>query len=159
MFLVQSIEIQKRVGSFSTALDTINKCLSEAICALFRGRLDGESRTAGLIHSGNEILETYTYYPDARSYWSSCLISWFHTWLYLDLWYWYSPISAYSLRYMNPRGTFRIYSVMISPPDMFWSLHSPFIMEWSSSSNVCFCISGKSRCCRGMGIYNWDVLL
>ena len=37
------------------ALDTINKCLSEAICALFRGRLDGESQTAGLIHSGNEI--------------------------------------------------------------------------------------------------------
>ncbi|XP_004486689.1 nuclear pore complex protein NUP93A-like [Cicer arietinum] len=60
----KSIEIQKRVGSFSMALDTINKCLSEAICSLFRGRLDGESRTAGLIHSGNEILETYTYYPD-----------------------------------------------------------------------------------------------
>ncbi|WJX74873.1 Nuclear pore complex protein nup93a [Trifolium repens] len=60
----KSIEIQKRVGSFSMALDTINKCLSEAICSLFRGRLDGESRTAGLIHSGNEILETYTYSPD-----------------------------------------------------------------------------------------------
>ncbi|XP_058780494.1 nuclear pore complex protein NUP93A-like [Vicia villosa] len=60
----QSIEIQKRVGSFSMALDTINKCLSEAICSLFRGRLDGESQTAGLIHTGNEILETYTYYPD-----------------------------------------------------------------------------------------------
>ncbi|WJX86585.1 Nuclear pore complex protein nup93a [Trifolium repens] len=59
-----SIEIQKRVGSFSMALDTINKCLSEAICSLFCGRLDGESRTAGLIHSGNEILETYTYSPD-----------------------------------------------------------------------------------------------
>jgi len=50
------------------ALDTINKCLSEAIIALFRGRLDGESRTAGFIHSGNEILETYAYYPDVRSY-------------------------------------------------------------------------------------------
>ncbi|KAK7335976.1 hypothetical protein VNO80_28150 [Phaseolus coccineus] len=60
----KSIEIQKRVGSFSMALDTINKCLSEAIIALFRGRLDGESRTAGFIHSGNEILETYAYYPD-----------------------------------------------------------------------------------------------
>ncbi|XP_029128696.1 nuclear pore complex protein NUP93A isoform X1 [Cajanus cajan] len=60
----KSIEIQKRVGSFSMALDTINRCLSEAICSLFRGRLDGESQTAGLIHSGNEILETYTYYPD-----------------------------------------------------------------------------------------------
>ena len=73
-FLVQSIEIQKRVGSFSMALDTINKCLSEAICALFRGRLDGESQTAGLIHSGNEILETYNYYPDVRSYRNSYLI-------------------------------------------------------------------------------------
>ncbi|XP_050217014.1 nuclear pore complex protein NUP93A-like [Mercurialis annua] len=60
----KSIEIQKRVGAFSMALDTINKCLSETICALSRGRLDGESRTAGFIHSGNEILETYKYYPE-----------------------------------------------------------------------------------------------
>ncbi|GLT45271.1 hypothetical protein SLA2020_191120 [Shorea laevis] len=60
----KSIEIQKRIGAFSMALDTINKCLSEAICALWRGRLDGESRIAGLIHSGNEILETYKYYPE-----------------------------------------------------------------------------------------------
>lgn len=60
----KSIEIQKRIGAFSMALDTINKCLSEAICALSRGRLDGESRTAGLIHSGNEILETYKFYPE-----------------------------------------------------------------------------------------------
>lgn len=50
------------------ALDTINKCLSEAICALSRGRLDGESRTAGLIHSGNEILEMHKYYPEIRSF-------------------------------------------------------------------------------------------
>lgn len=50
------------------ALDTINRCLSEAICALSRGRLDGESRTAGLIHSGNDILETYKYYPEIRSF-------------------------------------------------------------------------------------------
>lgn len=60
----KSIEIHKRVGAFSMALDTINKCLSEAICALSRGRLDGESRTSGLIHCGNEILETYNYYPE-----------------------------------------------------------------------------------------------
>ncbi|XP_057487708.1 nuclear pore complex protein NUP93A-like isoform X2 [Actinidia eriantha] len=60
----KSIEIQKRVGAFAMALDTVNKCLSEAICALSRGRLDGESRTAGLIHSGNEILETFKYYPE-----------------------------------------------------------------------------------------------
>lgn len=64
----QSIEIQKRVGAFAMALDTINKCLSEAICALSRGRLDGESRTAGLLHSGNEILQTYKYYPEVRSF-------------------------------------------------------------------------------------------
>jgi nuclear pore complex protein Nup93 len=63
---IQSIEIQKRVGAFSMALDTINKCLSEAICALSRGRLDGESWTAGLINSGNEILETFKYYPNER---------------------------------------------------------------------------------------------
>lgn len=60
----QSVDIQKRIGAFAMALDTINKCLSEAICALSRGRLDGESRTAGLIHSGNEILEMHKYYPE-----------------------------------------------------------------------------------------------
>ncbi|XAR68488.1 hypothetical protein NMG60_11003624 [Bertholletia excelsa] len=60
----KSIEIQKRVGAFAMALDTINKCLSEAICALSLGRLDGESRTSGLIHSGNDILEIYKYYPE-----------------------------------------------------------------------------------------------
>ncbi|KAL7134184.1 hypothetical protein ABFS83_11G010000 [Erythranthe nasuta] len=60
----KSIEIEKRIGAFSAALDTINKCLSEAICALSRGRLDGESTITGHIHSGNEILETFKYYPD-----------------------------------------------------------------------------------------------
>ncbi|XP_052176357.1 nuclear pore complex protein NUP93A-like [Diospyros lotus] len=60
----KSIEIQKRVGAFALALETINKCLSEAICALSLGRLDGESRTTGLIHSGNEILETFKYFPE-----------------------------------------------------------------------------------------------
>ncbi|KAL6273018.1 hypothetical protein ACE6H2_023710 [Prunus campanulata] len=64
----KSIEIQKRIGAFSMALDTINKCLSEAICDLSRGRLDGESRTAGFIHSGNEILEMHKYYPEIRSF-------------------------------------------------------------------------------------------
>lgn len=48
------------------ALDTINRCLSSSICALSRGRLDGESQTAGLINSGNDIMETYKYYPDVR---------------------------------------------------------------------------------------------
>lgn len=60
----KSIELQKRIGGFSAALDTINKCLSEALCALSRGRLDGESRITGLVHSGNEILETFKYYPE-----------------------------------------------------------------------------------------------
>ncbi|CAI9099390.1 OLC1v1036204C1 [Oldenlandia corymbosa var. corymbosa] len=58
----KSIEIQKRVGAFAGALDTVNRCLSEAICSLTRGRLDGESRTLGLIHSGNEILEAFKYH-------------------------------------------------------------------------------------------------
>ncbi|KAL1569392.1 Nuclear pore complex protein nup93a [Salvia divinorum] len=60
----KSIEIQKRIGAFSAALDTINKCLSEALCALSRGTLDGESRITGLLHSGNDILETFKYYPE-----------------------------------------------------------------------------------------------
>ncbi|CAF2048209.1 unnamed protein product [Brassica rapa] len=60
----KSIEIQKRVGTYAAALETINKCLSEAICSLLRGRSDGESRTAGLVLSGNEILHTYKYYPE-----------------------------------------------------------------------------------------------
>ncbi|KAL9674528.1 hypothetical protein QQ045_030800 [Rhodiola kirilowii] len=58
----KSIEMLKRVGAFSMALDIINKCLSEAISALSRGKLDGDSRASGLIHSGNDILETYKYY-------------------------------------------------------------------------------------------------
>lgn len=62
----QSIEIQKRVGAFSSALETINKCLSEAISSLARGRLDGESRTSGLILAGNDILQTCKYYPEVR---------------------------------------------------------------------------------------------
>lgn len=60
----KSVEIQKRIGAFGMALETINKCLSEAICSLSRGRLDGQSRTAALIHSGNEILDMCKYYPD-----------------------------------------------------------------------------------------------
>ncbi|KAL9232595.1 hypothetical protein vseg_007690 [Gypsophila vaccaria] len=59
----KSIEIQKRIGAFGMALDMINKCLSEAICSMSRGRLDGDSRTAALIHSGNEILEMCKYHP------------------------------------------------------------------------------------------------
>ncbi|KAF6158238.1 hypothetical protein GIB67_015032 [Kingdonia uniflora] len=61
----KSVEIQKRIGAFSMALETINKCLSDAICALSRGRLDGDSQTAGLIHSGNEILDAYKYSNEA----------------------------------------------------------------------------------------------
>ncbi|KAM7271004.1 hypothetical protein ACFE04_030218 [Oxalis oulophora] len=60
----KSIEIQKRVGAFSMALNTINMCLSEAICALSRGRSDGECRISGLLHSSNETLETFKYCPE-----------------------------------------------------------------------------------------------
>lgn len=60
---MQSIEIQKRVGAFSSALETVNKCLSEAICSLVRGKSDGESQTAGLALSGNDILKNYKYLP------------------------------------------------------------------------------------------------
>ncbi|OAY82065.1 Nuclear pore complex protein NUP93A [Ananas comosus] len=62
----KSIEIYKRVGAFATALETINKCLSDAICAMLRGRLDGDSRAAALIYSGNDVLETFKYSSEAR---------------------------------------------------------------------------------------------
>ncbi|ONK76363.1 uncharacterized protein A4U43_C03F26910 [Asparagus officinalis] len=61
----KSVEIHKRVGAFAMALETINKCLSDAICTMSRGRLDGDSRASGLIHSGNDILETFKYSSDA----------------------------------------------------------------------------------------------
>ncbi|KAK1293387.1 Uncharacterized protein QJS10_CPB17g01746 [Acorus calamus] len=61
----KSIEIHKRVGAYALALETINKCLSEAISALSRGRLDGDSQISGLILSGNEILEIYRYSPQS----------------------------------------------------------------------------------------------
>ncbi|KAI3935522.1 hypothetical protein MKW92_008632 [Papaver armeniacum] len=57
----KSVEIQKRIGAYSVALETINKCLSESICALSRGRFDGDSQTSGLIQKANEILEAYKY--------------------------------------------------------------------------------------------------
>lgn len=48
-------------------METINKCLSEAICSLVRGRPDGESRTEGLVLSGNDILNSYKYHPDVSA--------------------------------------------------------------------------------------------
>ncbi|XP_072958935.1 nuclear pore complex protein NUP93A-like [Typha angustifolia] len=61
----KSIEIHKRVGAFAMALETINKCLSDAICSMSRGRSDSESRAASLINSGNDILETFKYSSDS----------------------------------------------------------------------------------------------
>jgi len=66
LYLSQSIEIHKRVGAFAMALETINKCLSDAIYAMSHGRLDGDSRASGLIHSGNDILESLKYSSEAR---------------------------------------------------------------------------------------------
>uniref|UniRef100_A0A0D6QUL5 Nuclear pore protein n=1 Tax=Araucaria cunninghamii TaxID=56994 RepID=A0A0D6QUL5_ARACU len=60
-FYDKSVEIQKRVGAFAMALETLNNCLSEAIGSMARGRVDGDSRTAGLIYAGNDILETYKF--------------------------------------------------------------------------------------------------
>ena len=60
------MEIHKRVGSFAMALQIINKCLSDAVCATAHNRLDGESQATALIHSGNEILETARYSSEAR---------------------------------------------------------------------------------------------
>lgn len=48
------------------ALQTVNKCLSDAVCALAHNMLDGESCAVALIQSGNEILETARYSSEAR---------------------------------------------------------------------------------------------
>jgi nuclear pore complex protein Nup93 len=48
------------------ALQTINKCLSDAVCIIACSMLDGESRAAALIQSGNEILETARYSSETR---------------------------------------------------------------------------------------------
>ncbi|KQK21691.1 nuclear pore complex protein NUP93A [Brachypodium distachyon] len=61
----KSVEIHKRVGAFAMALQTINKCLSDAICGMAHNMLDGESRAIALIQSGNEILETSRYSSEA----------------------------------------------------------------------------------------------
>lgn len=61
----KSVEIHKRVGAFARALATVNKCLSDAIYAMLHGRLDGDSRVASLIQSGNDILEGFKYSADA----------------------------------------------------------------------------------------------
>ncbi|GJN31466.1 hypothetical protein PR202_gb19866 [Eleusine coracana subsp. coracana] len=61
----KSVEIHRRVGAFAMALQTINKCLSDAVCAIAHSMLDGESRAAALIQSGNEILETARYSSEA----------------------------------------------------------------------------------------------
>ena len=63
---IQSVEIHKRVGAFAMALQTVNKCLSDAVCAMAHNRLDGESRAVALIQSGNEILESARYSSEAR---------------------------------------------------------------------------------------------
>ncbi|KAF7022022.1 hypothetical protein CFC21_034868 [Triticum aestivum] len=61
----KSVEIHKRVGAFAMALQTVNKCLSDAVCALAHNMSDGESRAVALIQSGNEILETARYSSEA----------------------------------------------------------------------------------------------
>jgi hypothetical protein len=77
----QAVEIHKRVGAFAMALQTINKCMSDAVCAMARSMLDGESRAAALIHSGNEILETARYSSEARLF-SSPILALVECWLF-----------------------------------------------------------------------------
>lgn len=49
------------------ALETINKCLSDAICAMSRGRLDSDSQATSLLCSSDDVLEASKNYPQARS--------------------------------------------------------------------------------------------
>eukprot|EP00249_Psilotum_nudum_P024016 c29060_g1_i1 orf=572-3217(-) len=55
----KAVELLKRICAFSLALEIVNGRLSECINALARGRMDGETKTVGLILVGNDILEAY----------------------------------------------------------------------------------------------------
>lgn len=56
---LQAVELLKRIGAFSMALDLVNQRLSEAIAGVANGRADGDSRTTALVLAGNEILDTH----------------------------------------------------------------------------------------------------
>ncbi|KAI5059118.1 hypothetical protein GOP47_0025437 [Adiantum capillus-veneris] len=66
----KAIELLKRVGAFASALDIVNSRLSEAINTTAMGRIDGETRAAGLVLAGNSIIESTRLY-DAASFCST----------------------------------------------------------------------------------------
>jgi hypothetical protein len=47
----QAVEIHKRVGAFAMALQTINKCMSDVVCAMAWSILDGEKFLGTTIYS------------------------------------------------------------------------------------------------------------
>lgn len=51
------MELLKQIGAYAMALEIINQRLSDAISAMVSGRLDGETKIAGLVSNGNEVLE------------------------------------------------------------------------------------------------------
>mgnify|MGYP000226313913 FL=1 len=53
----QAIELLKRVGAFAAALEIVNNRLSDAVNSVSKGRMDGETKAAGLILAGNSIIE------------------------------------------------------------------------------------------------------
>ncbi|KAG0576106.1 hypothetical protein KC19_5G056000 [Ceratodon purpureus] len=55
----KAVELLKRIGEFSTALEIVNQCLSDTIAATASGRGDGDTKSSGLIYAGNEILDAY----------------------------------------------------------------------------------------------------
>lgn len=63
----KAIELLKRVGAFASALEVVNGRLSEAVNAVAMGRLDGETRAAGLILAGNSIIESTRVYGAAST--------------------------------------------------------------------------------------------
>lgn len=55
----KAVELLKRVAAFALALEIVNSRLSEAINSMARGKIDGETKAAGLILAGNSILESH----------------------------------------------------------------------------------------------------
>lgn len=66
-FKLQAVELLKRIGEFSAALEIVNQCLSDTIAAMASGRSDGDTKSSGLILAGNEILDAYKVVGVGRS--------------------------------------------------------------------------------------------
>ncbi|BBN03469.1 nuclear pore complex protein Nup93 [Marchantia polymorpha subsp. ruderalis] len=53
----KAVELLRYVGAYAMALEILNQRLSDAISAMVSGRSDGDTKIAGLVLNGNELLD------------------------------------------------------------------------------------------------------